>query len=284
MKLREVAPLVLMVVLGGCGGADLDQAFNYVGIGGKDEQAPPPSQQPAASAGETAPLSTPEAVAATTRPWTPVGALSPSSRAAMAEPLPPPAAAAAEPVPPPRPRVVASVPPTFTPPVPVPAPIRPQPRTVAAAPEPVRSEPPPVVAPAPNRPAPRTVAAAPAPIRSQPRTVAAAPEPVWSEPPPVVAPAPIRSQPRTVAVAPAPIRSQSRTVVAPVPIRPAPQTVAVAAAPSIVEPPPAAPAADPWCSRIAQSASADAASQGFDAATQRHRAEVTYNQCVGFAH
>ena len=54
MKLREVAPLVLMVVLGGCGGADLDQAFNYVGIGGKDEQAPPPSQQPAASAGERA--------------------------------------------------------------------------------------------------------------------------------------------------------------------------------------------------------------------------------------
>ena len=179
MKLREIAPLVLMVVLGGCSGADWDHAISYVGLGGGDEQAQPPSPPPSGQA-DTAPLSTAEDAPAA-HPWTTVGALPPSSQTAVAEPLPPPRAAeaesvpppAAEPVPPPRPHVAASAPPAvFTPPVAAPA-------------------------------------------------------------------------------------------------------------PSAVEPPPAAPTADPWCSRIAKSASDEAANEGFDAATQRHRAEVTYKQCVG---
>jgi hypothetical protein len=191
MKLRDLAPLVLIAVLGGCSGADWDHAFTYVGIGGKDQQASPASAQPDASAGavDEAPLP-PAEDAAATRPWTPVGAMPPPSQTAMAEPVPPPPTAATEPVPASRPHVAASVPAFVTPPV-------------AAAPEPARSE---------------------------------------------------------------------------------PQMVAAAAAPSIVEPPSAAPAPDSWCSRIAQSESADAASQGFDTATQRHRAEVAYDQCVRFGH
>jgi hypothetical protein len=72
--------------------------------------------------------------------------------------------------------------------------------------------------------------------------------------------------------------------VAAAPAQSEPQTVAAAAAPSIVEPPSAAATPDSWCSRIAKSESADAASQGYDAATQRHRAEVAYDQCVRFRH
>ena len=205
MKLRDVAPLVLIAVLGGCSGADWDHAFTYVGIGGKDQQASPASERPDASAGavDAAPLP-PAEDAAATRPWTPVGAMPPPSQTAVAEPVPPPRTAATEPVPAPRPHVAASVPAFVTPPV----------------------------------------AAAPAPARSESQRVVATPEPARSEP----------------------------------------QTVAAAAAPSIVEPPSAAPAPAPdsWCSRIAKSESDEAASQGYDAATQRHRAEVAYEQCVRF--
>jgi hypothetical protein len=57
-----------------------------------------------------------------------------------------------------------------------------------------------------------------------------------------------------------------------------------AAAPPVAEPSSAAPAADPWCAQVAQSALTDAASQGFDEATQRRRAEASYNQCVRYGH
>ena len=38
-----------------------------------------------------------------------------------------------------------------------------------------------------------------------------------------------------------------------------------------------------WCRQAAKSAMSDAASDGFDAATQQHRAEATYRQCLGNA-
>ena len=56
---------------------------------------------------------------------------------------------------------------------------------------------------------------------------------------------------------------------------------AAAPEPSAPETP---PGVDPWCLKIAQSATAEAASQGFDAATQRRRAETSYNQCVRYGH
>jgi len=225
MKLRDVAPLVLIFVLGGCSGADLDQAYNYVGIGGNDRQAAPPSEQADAGAVAT-PLPLPEDAAAT-RPWTPVGATPQPARTIAAAPVLPPPAVAAAPVPPRRTTAAAAAPP---------------PPTAAAT--------------VSHR---RTAAAAPMPARRP----AAAP-PVFA--PPVVA-APTRSEPPPVFVATA-----------------RPQTVVAAAAPPVAEPPPVAPAPDSWCSRIAKSASDDAASNGFDAATQRHRAEVSYNQCVRYGH
>ena len=40
---------------------------------------------------------------------------------------------------------------------------------------------------------------------------------------------------------------------------------------------------DSWCQQVAKSAADEAAGNGFDAATQRRRAESTYRQCVGTA-
>ncbi len=62
----------------------------------------------------------------------------------------------------------------------------------------------------------------------------------------------------------------------------APATEPVAATPA--ETPAAAGAAqvstsEAWCREIAKAASDDAAGNGFDAATQQHRAELTYRQC-----
>ena len=37
---------------------------------------------------------------------------------------------------------------------------------------------------------------------------------------------------------------------------------------------------DTWCQQIAETARADAANDGFDAATQQRRAETMYRQCV----
>ena len=37
---------------------------------------------------------------------------------------------------------------------------------------------------------------------------------------------------------------------------------------------------DSWCQQMAKADSVDAASNGFDAATQRRRAEASYRQCV----
>jgi hypothetical protein len=48
----------------------------------------------------------------------------------------------------------------------------------------------------------------------------------------------------------------------------APKSQAVAAAP------------DPWCDEVAKAAHAEAASQGFDAATQKNRAQASYQQCA----
>jgi hypothetical protein len=41
-----------------------------------------------------------------------------------------------------------------------------------------------------------------------------------------------------------------------------------------------APAPSGWCDQIAKSAQTEAAEQGFDAATQQHRAQVVYAQCA----
>ena len=38
---------------------------------------------------------------------------------------------------------------------------------------------------------------------------------------------------------------------------------------------------DSWCQQVAKSAADVAAGNGFDAATQRRRAESTYRQCIG---
>jgi len=40
---------------------------------------------------------------------------------------------------------------------------------------------------------------------------------------------------------------------------------------------------DSWCQQVAKSAVDDAAGNGFDAATQRRRAEASYRQCIGSA-
>jgi hypothetical protein len=37
---------------------------------------------------------------------------------------------------------------------------------------------------------------------------------------------------------------------------------------------------DNWCEQIAKASAADAADNGFDLATQQHRAETTYRQCL----
>jgi hypothetical protein len=42
----------------------------------------------------------------------------------------------------------------------------------------------------------------------------------------------------------------------------------------------AAASNDSWCRDLAQSASRDAAAQGFDAATQQQRAQTSYKQCL----
>lgn len=54
---------------------------------------------------------------------------------------------------------------------------------------------------------------------------------------------------------------------------------ASAAAEPVAAPTPAASKSDDWCREIAKAASDDAAGNGFDAATQRHRAKLTYRQC-----
>ena len=269
MKLRDGAPLVLIFVLGGCSGADLNDAFAYAGIGGKDQQASPPSDQPDASAGVVATsLPLPEDAAAT-RPWTPVGATPLPARTIVAEPVSPRRAPVAAAVSPPPTVAAAPVPPRRATAA---APVSHR-RTAAIAPVPL---PPTEAAPVPPPP---TVAAPVSHRRSTaiasvpPPTAATAPRrrPVIAAAPPVFAPpvvaATTRSEPPPAVVAPAP-----------------PQTVVAAAAPPVAEPPPVAPAPDSWCSRVAESTRADAASQGFDAATQRHRAEVSYNQCVRYGH
>lgn len=42
-------------------------------------------------------------------------------------------------------------------------------------------------------------------------------------------------------------------------------------------------ASDQWCREVAGAAATEAVSNGFDAATQQHRAQVAYSQCVGSA-
>jgi hypothetical protein len=60
-----------------------------------------------------------------------------------------------------------------------------------------------------------------------------------------------------------------------------PPPAAEPATPAAAEPVAAQPAApDDWCKQVAESERKDAATQGFDEATQRHRAEVTYKQCA----
>ena len=64
------------------------------------------------------------------------------------------------------------------------------------------------------------------------------------------------------------------------PSEPPPAAVEVYGAPAT------APADQPsksesWCQQVAKSAADDAAGNGFDAATQRRRAETTYRQCLG---
>ena len=40
-------------------------------------------------------------------------------------------------------------------------------------------------------------------------------------------------------------------------------------------------ASDQWCREVARAAATEAVSNGFDAATQQHRAQVSYSQCLG---
>ena len=105
-----------------------------------------------------------------------------------------------------------------------------------------------------------------------------------------VAPAPqtyVASAPRAEPVA----QAAPQTYVAPAPqaepvAQAAPQAVASAQPPAVYAPatPADAAAGDSFCQAAAQSASQDAANQGFDAATQRNRAVMTYNQCVRYGH
>jgi len=60
----------------------------------------------------------------------------------------------------------------------------------------------------------------------------------------------------------------------------APPAQAVASAPESSP----APAANSWCQDVAKTAASDAASQGFDEPTQRHRAATAYEQCVRYGH
>jgi hypothetical protein len=255
MKLRDVAPLALIALLGGCTSADWDNVLSFPGIGDgptAQPESPPENQQTSqpwqpvdgsSGAVETATLPPPTD---TTPPWTPVGT---SSQ--------PPLTTASPLVAPPR---TASPRPVIRPPV-VTAPVQPAPRMAAVAPAPVR------VAPAPVRTAPPPVYAAPAPVRPAPQAVYAAPAPARPAPQPVyAAPAPARPAPQPVYAAPV-----------------QPQTMVAAAAPES-SPAETAPGVDPWCLKVAQSATAEAASQGFDAATQRRRGETSYNQCLRYGH
>ncbi len=60
--------------------------------------------------------------------------------------------------------------------------------------------------------------------------------------------------------------------------KPAP-TAPAPAAPAQMAAAPAAPG-NKWCVEVAKAALREAAKDGFDAATQQHRAQVTYRQCL----
>jgi ABC-type uncharacterized transport system auxiliary subunit len=57
------------------------------------------------------------------------------------------------------------------------------------------------------------------------------------------------------------------------------ETQAATTSPSAAQ----ASASDDFCQRMAKGESNDAASEGFDAATQRRRAESSYRQCIGYS-
>jgi len=129
---------------------------------------------------------------------------------------------------------------------------------------------------------PTTVTASPL---ASPQTTAAtqtyaAPAPqTYAAPQTYVAPAPQTYAAPQAYAAPAPVA------------KPVPQTVATAQPPVVYAPATTADAAasapsgtDSFCQAAAQSAARDAASQGFDAATQRNRGVATYNQCVQYGH
>ena len=62
------------------------------------------------------------------------------------------------------------------------------------------------------------------------------------------------------------------------------------AAPTAAEAPPTslpvaqASPAESWCQQVAKANASDAAENGFDVATQKHRAETSYRQCLGESH
>lgn len=250
MKHRVMTVLVAAGLLGGCSTSFLDNALEYPSAKDrKDTQGEvsvPDSPAPTTVAvAKTAPFVTvPEAP--------PLGSTDqqhPSLRAGTAPPTP----VAVQPK-------VAAVPlddAVFAP------------RTPPAPPV-LRSATPPVAAPVARTVAPppavtRTVAA-PAPV-----AVASVPPPRTMTPPPAAqpsypAPAPA-AQPR--APAPVPAAPPTYTAMAQAPAEPVAQSNNITAAPG----------ADSWCVRVAKSAQAEAAEQGFDAATQQRRSLAIFKQC-----
>lgn len=106
-------------------------------------------------------------------------------------------------------------------------------------------------------------------------------------PPPSIAQTSSRVAPVTPTMTPPP---------APVAVAPVAQTAAPSVQPSDPQPTPPQPSAAPtamasaasdtadsWCVRVAKSAQAEAADQGFDAATQQRRALASFKQCSATA-
>jgi hypothetical protein len=147
-------------------------------------------------------------------------------------------------------------------------------------------------------PAPPPPAVVPLPDITPParaKAVARA-EPIAPPAPPPIAPVAPKPERTAARVAPPPAAAPSYTPPAPTPT----------AQPSYTPPPPVAPptytavaqapaapvaqsseipsAPDSWCVRVAKSAQAEAADQGFDAATQQRRALTTFKQCSANAH